>query len=143
MKTKYLVLFTFILSLFVTALAFAQISADPTQPVSDADFLTALFASFQSLKGMGGLAIAGVATQLLMYLFRTPLLASAGKWKLTAVYLFSLASGAIALKLGGGTWASVALNTQVLAGMQVFLHQVYDQFFGASSVADAATAAKS
>lgn len=78
---------------------------------------------------MGLTAIVITVTQFLMKLFEGPLANVAGKYKLVIVSALSVVS-AVATAMAMGTDLVNALFTGAgLAAVQVFLHQIYVQFF--------------
>lgn len=82
-----------------------------------------------SAKGLSVLALAAGATQLLMLLFQTPIGNLAGKWRLSLVALFSLAFVLIGALVSGMPIGVALFSAPVLAALQVFLNQIYKQFF--------------
>lgn len=91
-------------------------------------FLQAAMLALGSWKSLGAMGLAALITQLLMLMLRTPLGSFAGKWKLVAVYLLSVISGLLILKVSGMSWGAAALHTQTLAAFQAWAHQMYKQF---------------
>lgn len=102
---------------------FAQIAEPTTQEIMS--FITAL----GGLKGAGAFVIAGIVVQGLMLLFRSKLGDFAGKFKILVVYFLSIASGIIALKIAGVDIGAAFVHSNTLAALQVFLNQLYKQFF--------------
>lgn len=93
------------------------------------DELAALIAALGGLKGASALAIAAVVVQGLMLMLRSKLGEMAGKWRLLLVYLFTVVAGVVSLRIAGVDLGAALVNTQVLAALQVFLHQAFVQFF--------------
>lgn len=115
-----------VLSLLFTIAAFAQtgVIVPPTN-----DEMGALLAALGGLKGASAVAIAVVVVQGLMLLLRTSLGEMAGKWRLLIVYLLSIVSVVLALKVSGVDLGAALVHANTLAALQVFLNQVFKQFF--------------
>lgn len=86
-----------------------------------------------SAKGLTVLAVAAGVTQLLMRLLQTPLANVAGKWRLTLVSLFSFGAVLAGALVAGVPIGAAIFSAPVLAAFQVFLNQVYKQFFEKSN----------
>lgn len=91
-------------------------------------FLLELVVKLGGLKGMGVMASVLVGVQLVMMALKTRLGHYAGKYRLVAVYMLTVASSLIALKSSGQDWVSASLHANTLAAFQVFGNQVYKQF---------------
>ena len=101
---------------------------DPATDLDTESFLAAAMKALGSWKALGAMGIAALVSQLIMLFLRTPLASFAGKYKLVAIYVLSIVSGLLVLKVSGMTWGAAALHTQTLAALQVFGNQVYKQF---------------
>lgn len=101
---------------------------DPATNLDTEIFLQAAMVALGSWKSLGAMGVAALITQLLMLMLRTPLGSFAGKWKLVVVYLLSVVSGLLVLKVSGMSWGAAALHTQTLAAFQAWAHQMYKQF---------------
>jgi len=111
------------------------VDEDPSKDLDTGVFLKALIKSIGSFAGGTALMIAALATQLLLLLFRTQLATFAGKWRLLIVYVLSLVSGVLALKVSvdGMEWLAALLHSNTLAAAQVLVHQVKKQFWDKSA----------
>jgi hypothetical protein len=120
----------FVGALFAALLVpvFALASEGAIEPPTG-DELLALLNALGGLKGLGGLAIAAVAVQGAMLLLRTSAGELLGKYRLLAVYGLSIVSGVIALKIAGVELGAALVHANTLAAFQVFLNQVFKQFF--------------
>ena len=121
-------LFCTLLVSLIFSPVFAQVAGDVLAEPSSAEIM-AFLAALGGLKGAGSLAIAAAVVQAIMLLLRSSLGSFAGKAKLTIVLLLSVVSGVIALKLNGVELGAALLHSSTMASFQVFLNQVYKQFF--------------
>ncbi len=112
--------------LLLPAIAFAQASM-PSDLTTD-QALTAFLQSLGGLKGAGTMAIVLVIVQTVMLFFRTPLAIFAGKYRLLIVAGLSLVGGFVGLLAGGLDWKLALMHSSVLGAVQVFGHQVVNQF---------------
>jgi len=101
---------------------------DPTTELDTESFLAAAMTALGSWKALGAMGLAAMLSQLMMLFLRTPLASFAGKYKLVAIYVLSIISGLLTLKVSGMEWGAAALHTQTLAALQVFANQIYKQF---------------
>jgi len=109
--------------------AVAQGEAPPLEEIATMEFMKALFASLGGLKGASSLGAAAMLVQLMMKFLKTPLGRKAGKYRLLAVSLMSMAAGVLALMLTSGMGLGAALmHGTTLAAFQVFAHQLWKQF---------------
>ena len=116
---------SFVVMLFLIPMfALAQ---EVITPPSVADW-NAFLTSLGGVKTLGTLGVVGVVVQGLMLLLKTKIGDMAGKYQLLSVLLLTLISGMVALKTQGADWASVLTHSTTLAALQVFLHQLYNQF---------------
>lgn len=92
------------------------------------EFLKSLFEIIGGMKGAGVLAIVAMVVQLLMLLLKTSLGSFAGKYQLLTVSLLTLIGGFVGLVSTGSSVAAALVNASTLAGLQVFIHQIYVQF---------------
>lgn len=122
---------TFVSLMFLFALpmlAFGQEAVDLSKELPIQDFVMSLVESIGGFKGASSLAIAAAVVQLVMKFFRTSLASFAGKYKLVIVYLLSVVSGVMSMKLAGVDLFAAFLHSNTLAAIQVFGNQVYKQF---------------
>ena len=119
---KFLSIFAFCL---FPVVAFAT---DVIVPPS-VDELAALVASLGGIKGASFVAVAVVVVQGLMLLLRSKLGEVAGKYRLLAVYLLTVAGSVFALRVAGVDLGAALLHSQTLAALQVFVNQIFRQFF--------------
>lgn len=118
------------LLLFVFVLVPRLVLADDINEVVPSEqVLLQLLAFITTLKGLSALAIAAGVIQLLMKLMKTPLAAVAGKWRLTMVALLSVVSLVVAAMATGLPLEAAVGSAPVLAGVQVFINQIWKQFF--------------
>jgi len=110
------------------ALVSVRAFADVTDTIPTDQWLGELFGVLGGLKGASALAIAAVATQVVMKLAQTPLAAVAGKWRLTAVCVLSLAAAVLTQMAAGSSFVAALVNGSTLAAVQVLAHQVWTQF---------------
>lgn len=80
-------------------------------------------------KGLGTLAFAAGLTQLVMLLFQTPMAEMAGKWRLVIVSALSVIGVVLGALVTGMPIGQALLSGPALAALQVFINQVYKQFF--------------
>lgn len=124
MNKFFKMVFAFFAVTLVAVFAFAQ-DLSQTLPVEDA--FRGIMAQL-SVGGLKGLALVAAIVQCVMFALRTSYGDKiAGKWKLAAVYLLSMAGGIIALKMQGMDWVSIVLHSNTLAAIQIFGHQVVKQ----------------
>lgn len=109
----------------VSAALFAAI--EDTVPTQTWLLETAAWAT--SVPGLTLLGIVVGAAQILMRLFQTPLANFTGKVRLVAVAFFSLVGAVAAGMTGGISVLGSLLSGAGLAAIQVFIHQIYTQFF--------------
>lgn len=112
--------------LILPALAFAQASLPVDLPTDQA--LAEFLKSLGGLKGAGALAITTVVVQMVMLFFRTPLANFAGKYRLLIVAGLSLVVGFIILVATGVDWKLALLHANTVGALQVFGHQLVNQF---------------
>jgi hypothetical protein len=91
--------------------------------------LLEVVAFINSVGGMSVLAIAAGAAQLLVKIASSSIGDLAGKYKLLIVSGVSVVSVVLGGLLAGAPLFSVLLSGAGLAALQVFLHQIYTQFF--------------
>lgn len=115
-------------ALFCAFILAVKAFADEVIVPPSIDELAALLTSLGGLKGAGALAVAAVVVQGLMLALRSKLGEVAGKWRLLLVYLFSVVSGVVALRISGVDLSAALLHTQTLAALQVLAHQCIVQF---------------
>lgn len=126
-RFMYLFMFT-VLVLFIGAIVHAQ---DVLTPLPDQDYLDFLMKSVGGIKGVKGLALVAVISQILMNTFRVQAVVNLMGGKLkpvvqwTLVALFNLIGAIVVLKDQGMGWAAIATHAQTLAAWQVFYHQGY------------------
>jgi hypothetical protein len=114
-----------IVVLILPVLAFAGIDDQvPTE-----SWLFQVFQFFSTAKGKATMAIAAGVVQLLMVGFQTPLAQVAGKYRLLAVSLLSFLSVVVGALAAGLPVAGALGAAPALAAFQVFVSQVWKQFF--------------
>jgi type IV secretory pathway VirB2 component (pilin) len=106
--------------------AFAQASMPADLPTDQA--LAEFMHSLGGLKGASALAITTVIVQAIMLFFRTPLAGFAGKYRLLIVAGLSLVVGFLGLMIAGVDWKLAFLHANTIGALQVFGHQVVNQF---------------
>jgi low affinity Fe/Cu permease len=74
-------------------------------------------------------AIVITVTQILMQVLSGPLAEVAGKWRLLIVTGLSLVLAIATGLTAGMTFVAALLSGAGLAALQVFVHQIYTQFF--------------
>lgn len=116
--------FIALLLTFFVGSVFAQELGEPS-----AQELMNFLAALGGIKGASSLAIAALAVQGLMLLFRSSVGNFIGKYKLLTVLGLSLVSGILALKLNGVDIGAALVHSTTMASFQVFLNQLYKQFF--------------
>jgi len=93
------------------------------------DELQAFLVSLKGLKGASSLAAVTIVVQGGMLLMRSKLGEYAGKYRLLVVSLFTLLLGMGALVSQGMAPLAALMHSTTLAALQVFGHQLYNQFF--------------
>jgi formate/nitrite transporter FocA (FNT family) len=127
MRFSYLFLLT-IFVLFIGAIVHAQ---DILTPLPNQDYLDFLLKSVGGIKGLKGLALVVIISQILMNTLRVQAVVNLMGGKLkpvvqwTLVTLFNLVGAIVVLKDQGLGWAAIATHAQTLAAWQVFYHQGY------------------
>lgn len=126
MKSSFYIVNCLIALLFVlfVGTAFGQEIVEPS-----AQEIMNFLAALGGVKGASSLAIAALVVQGLMLLFRSSVGNFIGKYKLLTVLGLSLVSGVIALKLNGVDIGAAIVHSSTMASFQVFLNQLYKQFF--------------
>lgn len=109
---------------FVASTAFAQAAINPPTSAE----LTAFLATIGGLKGASAMAIAAFAVQGILLFFRSSFGNLAGIYQLLIVNAMTLVAGILALMMSGQSFLQALLNSQTLAMIQVFAHQVLTQF---------------
>jgi len=94
--------------------------------------------SLGGFKGASTLGVVGLIVQLLVLLFRTPLMAFAAKWKMVIVLTLSVGGSLISLLAQGVDWKVALLSGTVLAFAQGWFHQIWKQFVDKGDEAPAA-----
>lgn len=106
--------------------AFAQ-EAGITPP-TEAE-IGAFIAALGGLGSLKGLALVAVIAQGVALILRTSAGELAGKWRLLIIVLVNLVGGFVTLKIQGSDTVSALLHPTMLAAIQVFVNQLYIQFF--------------
>lgn len=114
-----------IAAIAIPVMVFAQDSL----PVPSSDELQALLVAIGGAKGAGALAVAALGVQAVMMLLRTGLGDLVGKYRLLIVYLLTVVSSVLALKMAGVGVGAALIHSQTIAAIQVFGNQVFRQFF--------------
>lgn len=109
----------------------------PVMPTQD--FLALLLDSIGKIKGASAMTLAVLVTQILLAFFKTPMGEFAGKYKLLAVLVLSLATGILGLMMSGLDWKAALIHSSTLAAFQVLAHQLYVQFVKKSNEAKPST----
>lgn len=125
--------FKYALFLFLPMLFFAWANAQemvseipqiaPQAPLED------LMKSMGGHDGLGFLALVALMIQVSMFSLHSKLGSFAGKYRLGVLYALSIIGGVITLKLQGLDTFSALTHSNSMAAYQVFLHQIYKQFF--------------
>lgn len=111
-------------SLFIASVAFAQTAITPPTTAELAAFL----ATIGGLKGASAMVITAFAVQGILLFFRSSFGNLAGIYQLLIVNGMTLVAGVLALMMSGQTFLQALLNSQTLAMIQVFAHQLRTQF---------------
>jgi hypothetical protein len=92
-------------------------------------FLMDLVAFFSTVQGQSVLAVAAGLAQLALKAFQTPLADFAGKYKLVVVSGVTVLATVLGSMLTGLSFTAALLSGGAVTALQVFVHQVYTQFF--------------
>lgn len=121
---KILGLFVFMFVIFaVNALAQGTITP-PSQ-----DEIDVFLHSLAGIGGLKGVAIVLLIVQGLMLLFRSHLADFAGKYRLLIVTFLTLVAALVMGMSSGQTPLAALLSGSALTTLQVFMNQLYNQFF--------------
>ncbi len=107
--------------IFGSSIAFAQ-------EVGGAD-IEALLDAIGGLKGGGTLAAVAAVVQALLWLAKGFLKGIAGKYQLLIVMGLNIFAGVVALMMSDVDLGAALLHSSTIGALQVFLHQIYKQFF--------------
>lgn len=128
-----------LVALFVALAAakvYAQAAAVPVDAtIPDAAYLQELFTTLGGLKGLGGLGLAALITQLVMHGLQDQFVANAihGKWRILLVAGLSIVGGVLALMASGIPLVTALLHATTLAAYSVFFNQLKKQLVDKTS----------
>jgi hypothetical protein len=121
----------FIFLLFATLFTFSLVALAQTAPAApvppSGDELSAFLSSLLSLKGAGAMVIVGTVVQGLLLFFRSSLAKFAGIYQLFIVSGLTLVGMVIMDLATGKGFVAILSDTSLLAAVQVFIHQIYNQ----------------
>ena len=122
----------FLALIAVFAFSLVAVAQDAQLPpvVPTADLLQAVIAAIGGMKGMGGLAIAAVVTQLLVKLLNSELMSKvwsqiAGTWKLVAVFGMMTVNSVLSAMVSGTPLMTAVLSSGVISSVMVVLNELY------------------
>ena len=117
-------LFTIFL-LLVATIAFGQVAPE----VSYDEFIAFLMKSLGGVKGASSMAIAVLVAQVGLKLIQTSAGELLGKYKLLVVAGLTMLVSIVGMMVTGTELLPALLGSSGIAAVQVFLHQIYKQFF--------------
>lgn len=129
MKTIKKYFFPGMVALAVAMMARTAFGDDAIPTVPTDQFLAQLWVFVGQSKGATTMAVVAGVLQLTMLFFKTSLSNFAGKYRLLILLFLTVAATITGLMSQGMTLAAALVNGATLAAVQVFIHQIYKQFF--------------
>lgn len=126
MKPFLLSLFSGFAAFTFTTLVFSGIgfAADSAlDPLTNPAALELIFKALGGIPGSSALAIAAIATQVVMYALRSELGEKTGLYRFLIVAFLNMGLGFLGQLIAGVEWKVALLSPTVLTALSVFLHQ--------------------